>query len=78
MASPFDDLDRKKLDETHKLVLVLVEQNAQLQGRLDKIIKFKSDHVWGRNYLRQIIRRLREKVAEQRGYIRQLEQQLRL
>jgi hypothetical protein len=78
MASPFDDLDRKKLDETHKLVLVLVEQNARLQERLDKMIRFKSDHAWGRRYLRQMIRRLREKNLEQKGYIRQLEQQLRL
>lgn len=78
MASHFDDLDRKQLNETHKLVLLLVEQAARQQDRLDKIIKFKSDHTWGRNYLRGIIRRLTEKGAEQKAYIRQLENELRL
>jgi hypothetical protein len=80
MASPFDELDRKKLDETHKLVTLLVEQVARLEERVNKNIKVnaKRNSSWGRTYLRRLIRGLREKVSEQAGYIRQLEQQLRL
>lgn len=66
MASPFDDLDRKKLDETYKNVKLLQEQVARIQEQVD------------RKYLRQIIRRLREKVMMQKGYITELESRLRL
>jgi hypothetical protein len=66
MALPFDDLDRKKLDETYKNVKLLMEQLARLQEQVD------------RKYLRQIIRRLREKVIMQKGYINELESRLRL
>jgi hypothetical protein len=62
----FDDLDRKKLDETYKNVKLLMEQLARLQEQVD------------RKYLRQIIRRLREKVIMQKGYINELESRLRL
>lgn len=66
MASPFDDLDRKKLDEIYKNVKLLNEQVARIQEQVD------------RKYLRQIIRRLREKVMMQKGYINELESRLRL
>lgn len=66
MASPFDDLDRKKLDEIHRNVKLLNEQVARIQEQLD------------RKYLRQIIKRLREKVTMQKGYINELESRLRL
>jgi hypothetical protein len=66
MALPFDDLDRKKLDETYKNVKLLQEQVARIQEQVD------------RKYLRQIIRRLREKVIMQKGYINELESRLRL
>lgn len=66
MASPFDDLDRKKLDEVHRNVKTLMEQVARIQEQLD------------RKYLRQMIRRLKEKVILQKGYISELESRLRL
>jgi hypothetical protein len=66
MASHFDDLDRRKLDETYKSVRLLTEQVARIQEQLD------------RKYLRQMIRRLREKVTMQKGYISELESRLRL
>lgn len=66
MASPFDDLDRKKLDEVHRNVKLLMEQVARIQEQVD------------RKYLRQIIRRLREKTIMQKGYINELESRLRL
>jgi hypothetical protein len=66
MASPFDELDRKKLDEIHRNVKLLMEQVARIQEQVD------------RKYLRQIIRRLREKVMMQKGYINELESRLRL
>lgn len=77
-ANTFDDLDRKKIDETFKTVRLLVEQVAQLQTRLDKVIQLKQDTAWGRRYLRQIISRQKTKLIENQGYIRELENELRL
>lgn len=78
MASHFDDLDRKKLDETFKTVRLLVEQIAQVQSRLDRQYKQKQNSAWGRNYLRRIIKQQKEKLKANQGYIGELENELRL
>jgi hypothetical protein len=78
MASHFDDFDRKKLDETLRFVHLLVEQVAQLQVRLDKMILQKENSAWGRKYLRRILTNQKVKLKEQAGYIAELENELRL
>jgi hypothetical protein len=77
--SDFDALDKRKLTETHTTVELLVEQIARLQERQEKFIKSKQQNfTWGRKYLRKIIREQRETIAQQKLYIRQLENELRL
>lgn len=80
MALPLDELAWKKLDETHKLVSLLNKQIAQLEERVNKNIKVnaKRNGSWGRTYLRRIIRNLREELANQKAYSKQLENELRL
>jgi hypothetical protein len=77
--SDFDALDKRKLAETHTKVELLIEQLARLQERQEKFIKSKQQNfTWGRKYLRKIIREQRETIAQQKLYIRQLENELRL
>jgi hypothetical protein len=80
MASPFDDLDRKRLEKVHASVELLVKQLARQQDQVDKLVRRRivQSNRWGRPYLRRIIRDLRAKLAEQKLYVRQLENELRL
>jgi ribosomal protein S6 len=75
-----DDLDHKHLVQTHAKVDLLNEQVARLQERLDKVLKSRTNpsHAWGRKYLRKMLKEKREVIAQQKLYIVQLENELRL
>lgn len=77
MASPFDDLDRKKLDEVQQQLKTLTDQIMKLDVRVRQT-RTARGRERGRVYLRKVIRELRETNGHQKLYINQLENELRL
>lgn len=75
-----DDLDHLHLRELHRKVDLLVKMLARQQEQLNKVLKRRSHYISrrGRDYLRGVIREQREKLAQQKLYTAQLENELRL
>lgn len=78
MASHLDDLDHQHLVELHRKVDLLVKMVARQQSEVNRLTKRSDARAAGRGYLRSTIRKKREEIAQQKLYIIQLENELRL
>jgi hypothetical protein len=78
MASHSDDLNYQHLIELHRKVDLLLKVVARQQDQLAKLSRRRDLGVRGRNYLRNMIREQRVTIANQKLYIVQLENELRL
>lgn len=80
MASPLDELDRQHLVEIHRLVALLVKMLAKQQSQLSKLARTRTSdpNYRSRRYLRKLLSEQRTKLAQQKAYILQLENELRL
>lgn len=78
MESHFDDLDRQHLVEIHRKIELLIKMVARQQYQITRLTKRADARAAGRGYLRNTIRKKREELAQQKLYIVQLENELRL
>ncbi len=80
MASPFDELDRKHLVEVHRLLELVIKMFARQQDQIRSLTKMRTSdpNYRSRRYLRNKLREQRDEIAQQKRYIVQLENELRL